>query len=114
MVTSVPSPVNVVLDLPEHLRVHSCVHVSKVKRWEEDRHWEREDMVPIEVEDGQEYYVFEPERIIGKRGTGARVRYLVKYRGWDHCENQWLPVRELGAFRDMIAAFERREAARQQ
>jgi hypothetical protein len=114
-VIRVPSPVNVVLLLPDHLRMHNRVHVSKIKRWEEDKHWgPRHDMPPVDVDMGQTYYVYTPERIISKRGTGPRLRYLVKYKGWDHCENQWLPVRELAGCENMIQDFERREAARQQ
>lgn len=115
LVLRVPNPVNVVLDLPGRTRMHNRFHVSKVKRWEEDKHnvWgPRDDLQPVEVEDGQEYLVYAPERIIAKRGTGARLRYLVKYKGWDHSENQWLPVRELPGCEQLIRNFERREVAR--
>jgi hypothetical protein len=108
------SPVNVTLQLPPHVRIHNTVHVSKVKRWLPDKHWgRRQDMPPVDSEFGDDVLVFTPERVISKRGHGARLRYLVKYTGFDHCENQWLPKNELVGCEHLIRAFERREAARQ-
>ena len=71
-------------------------------------------MPPVDSEFGDDVLVFTPERVISKRGQGARLRYLVKYTGFDHCENQWLPKNELVGCAHLIRAFERREAARQQ
>ena len=38
---------------------------------------------------------YEVERIIDKRTRQGKVKYLVKWLGYEHCDNTWEPVTNL-------------------
>ena len=57
-------------------------------------------------EDGAE--VYEVKQIIGKRGRGSRLEYLVEWVGYPSWEATWESPSSLGDARDAIAEFESR------
>ena len=50
--------------------------------------------------------MFEVEGIVDKRGSGKDLEYLIKWKGYDSDENEWMPVKELIYIQDMIEDFE--------
>ena len=59
-----------------------------------------------EEEGEEEEDDYEVERILEKKGTGKRLRYLVKWIGWPEEDNTWEPVDNLTNAKDLITAFE--------
>jgi len=59
-----------------------------------------------EEEEEEEEDDYEVERILEKKGTGKRLRYLVKWIGWPEEDNTWEPVDNLTNAKDLITAFE--------
>jgi hypothetical protein len=59
-----------------------------------------------EEDEKEEDEDYEVERILEKKGTGKRLRYLVKWIGWPEEDNTWEPVENLTNAKDLISAFE--------
>uniref|UniRef100_A0AC34F403 J domain-containing protein n=1 Tax=Panagrolaimus sp. ES5 TaxID=591445 RepID=A0AC34F403_9BILA len=54
----------------------------------------------------KENKVFEVEKILDKKGSGKKIEYLIKWRGFnDPKENTWVPVAKCNC-PDLLAAFE--------
>jgi hypothetical protein len=102
------------LDLPPQLRIHPVLNISRLKLYHEgassrSRAQPRgEERPPPEVtqEDGAEIY--EVEEILAKRGRGARLRYLVKWRGYPQWEATWEPLASLEGAPEALQEFEQR------
>jgi len=63
------------------------------------------------ADDGEELYVM--EKILGKKGKGRHVKYLVKWKGWDISEATWEPMANMeteGAARFLVQYDERLRA----
>lgn len=100
------------LDLPPQLQIHPVLNVSRLKAYRDGRESFPARAAPdtrpppeVVLEDGAA--VFEVEHIIAKRGSGSRVHYLVKWRGYPHWESTWEPSAALSGARDAIAEYER-------
>jgi hypothetical protein len=99
------------LDLPPQLQIHPVLNISRLKSYR-DGHAAfpsrpQPDSRPppaVTLESGAE--VFEVDCIIGKRGDGARTRYLVQWVGYPHWESTWEPASALKEARGAIADFE--------
>ena len=50
--------------------------------------------------------MFEVEGIVDKRGSGKDVEYLIKWKGYDSEENEWMPLNDLIYIQDMIEEYE--------
>ena len=51
---------------------------------------------------------YEVEKVLGKKGKGKSVRYLVKWKGWDDEEDQtWEPLENLQNVSDMVDEYEK-------
>jgi hypothetical protein len=50
--------------------------------------------------------LWEVESILGRRGRGARVRYLVKWRGYPIHESTWEPLSALEGALEAIRDYE--------
>ena len=76
------------LDLKQkYARIHPVFHVSLLKKHMAGGA-SPAPPDPIEVDGQQEYEV---EKILGHRQLRNRTQYLVRWRGYDASEDQWLP-----------------------
>ena len=105
------------LDLPPQLQIHPVLNISRLKAYR-DGHIAFPARPPadsrpppaVTLENGAA--LFEVDCIIGKRGDGARTRYLVQWLGYPHWESTWEPASALKGARDAIAEFNRVAADR--
>ena len=97
-VTKVISPAAIKLRLSARERnIHPVVSVSIVRPYIPDEVAERPQPSqpgPLTV-DGQEEY--EVEEILDSRFRWGKLWYLVKFVGWSHSDNMWLPHAEVHA-----------------
>ncbi len=106
-VVRVPGPVNVELSLPAHLKTHKVVHVSKVRPWYEvEQFGDRGKQPSFELIDGEPEY--EVEALLDRKIVRRVVSYLVKWKGYDHCENMWIKRSWLNNAMDLVREYERR------
>jgi hypothetical protein len=103
-VVSVPSAVNVVLELPDRFHNHRRVHVSHVRKYVTDcAYGDRYQPPPSElVGDDEEYEV---SKIKGKRVRKGTTEYLVGFKGYDPHEDMWLPKDHLSC-PDLVAEYD--------
>ena len=59
---------------------------------------------PPEIIGGEERY--EVDKVLDSRMKGRRLQYLVRWRGYGHEENSWIPEEDLNAT-ELIANFYR-------
>ena len=52
---------------------------------------------------------FPVDSIIGKKITNGQTRYLVKWLGFQECENTWEPIEHLQGVLDLVEEFETNE-----
>jgi Chromo (CHRromatin Organisation MOdifier) domain len=104
-VVDVPGPVNVKVKLPPHLRTHDVLHVSKVKPWVETlRFGDRGAQPSYEMVDGEQEW--EVEALLARKVVNGRVSYLVKWLGYDHCENMWIRKSYLANAMDLVKEYD--------
>ena len=99
------------LTLPEQMQIHPVLNVSRVKPYRDgfasypDRAQPHSRPPPELIqEDGAE--VYEVERIIASRGRGARVEYLVEWKGYPSWEATWVKKDQLGDAQQAVEEFE--------
>jgi hypothetical protein len=99
------------LELPESMQIHPVLNVSRLKPYKDgflshpDRARPHDRPAPELVrEDGAE--VYEVDRVIATRGRGARIEYLVEWKGYPTWEASWVRKSEMGDAREAIAEFE--------
>ena len=105
-ILKVVSPVALKLQLtPKEKGVHPVVSVSNTRRYTPNNIPERpNDPRPgPDVIDGNEEY--EAERILNSKFWRGRLTYLVKFKGWPHSNNEWLPATNLEHSEELIADF---------
>jgi hypothetical protein len=84
-IKEITSPVNVKLEFPKNIRVHNVIHVSKIKPFHETyRFGDRGKPPPFDLIDGEPE--FEVEALLARKIVNGRKKYLVKWKGMDHCE----------------------------
>lgn len=109
-ILKVINPVAVQLELPDHYKIHNSFHVSKVRRAKTTEQFPNRPVLekppPIIKADNDQESEWEIEKIVDKRRRRNRVEYLVKWKGYDSHDNQWLPVSQLTNSRDVIKDFE--------
>ena len=110
------------LDLPPQMQIHPVLNISRLKVYHDgtaagfpDRqppHHERPPPATVR-EDGAQ--IFEVDRLLAVRGTGRRLEYLVRWKGYPDWEATWQTARELQTTAaEAIAEFEEEvESARQ-
>ena len=99
------------LALPPSMRIHPVLNVSRLKAYRDGSvtHPDRSlphSRPPPECghEDGVEIY--EVERVLERRGKGARVEYLVEWKGYPRWEATWVKHRDMTGADEAIAEFE--------
>jgi len=110
-ISKVINPVAVKLKLPPHFKIHDSFHVSKIKRAKSTEQFPDrpvlENPPPVIKADNDQESEWEIDKIVNKRRRRNRVEYLVKWKGYDSHDNQWLPVSQLNSARDAIEDFEK-------
>jgi hypothetical protein len=99
------------LDLPPSLQIHPVINITRLKPYRDGAQLfpsrpPPDERPPPEIidENGEESY--EVEEIMGRRGSGTRREYLVKWRGYPQWEWTWEPDRNLTKAAEAVAAFE--------
>jgi transposase InsO family protein len=99
------------LELPPTLRIHPVVNVDRLKAYRDgaERHphrplpYARPPPESIE-EDGAESY--QVERVLARRGRGAREQFLVEWKGYPTWEATWQSRADLAQAAEALAEFE--------
>jgi hypothetical protein len=99
------------LELPPTLRIHPVINVDRLKAYREgtERHSHRPlpfARPPPEsnAEDGAESY--QVERVLARRGRGAREQFLVEWKGYPTWEATWQSRADLAKAARALAEFE--------
>jgi hypothetical protein len=87
------NPVAFRLELPATMaKVHPVFHASLLFPYK-DGGRKQPAPPPVVLEDGAEE--FEVEAVLGHRYTGKKLQYLIKFKGYGHEHNEWLPKSHL-------------------
>ena len=109
-ITKVINPVAVQLQLPHHFKIHNSFHVSRIKRAKSTDQFPNrptlEKPPPVIQADHEEESEWEVEKIVDKRQNRGKVEYLVKWRGYDSHDNQWITGNQLANAQDAMKEFE--------
>ena len=89
------------LELPHTIKVHPVFHVSLLKSCKSSNYPDKHS--PLEVIGDEEEY--EVEKILDSHCQGGHVQYLVKWKGYPNCDNQWEPPANLGNAEDVLQDF---------
>lgn len=97
-VLKVVTPVTYKLELPEALKLHRTVHVEHLKEYVDGSETfpfrpEYVPPPPPEVIQGKQHFCV--EAFHGHKGTGSKLRFLVKWKGYPASENIFRPLSEL-------------------
>ena len=89
----------------EYPKKKNVLHVRKVKPWNETtRFGDRGAQPSYEMIDGEPEY--EVETLLARKVVNGRVSYLVKWVGYDHCENMWIRRSYLDNARDLVREYD--------
>jgi Chromo (CHRromatin Organisation MOdifier) domain len=109
-IIKVISQVSVQLQLPSHFKIHNSFHVSCIKRARTTDQFPNRPTLdkppPVIQADNDKESEWEIERVVDKRMSRGRVEYLIKWKGYDQHDNQWLPMSQLTKAREVIKDFE--------
>ena len=103
------------LALPPSLKIHPTLNVSRLKAYKDgqadfpDRPPPNARPPPVAQTDNGSP-AWEVERILAKRGRGARTRYLVRWVGYPLWEATWEPRSNLDVDDSLLADFEAQAA----
>ena len=97
------------LELPEQMRIHPVVSVAQLEpapHPDADPYRRQVDRNPPPVfeataDEPEEYTI---ERLLDRKYVRRKLKYLVKWQGWDHQHNTWEPVDEL--HKDLVAEYD--------
>ena len=99
------------LNLPDNMHLHPVFNISRLKQYQDGLASHPQRVAPltrplseIRHEDGAE--IFEVDRILDARGTGARRQYLVLWVGYPPWEATWEPLSNIAGAADALADFE--------
>jgi hypothetical protein len=105
-IVEVMSPTVYKLELPPKWKVHPVMHVAVLKRYHSPAIAEREILTKPEPEILEGDEVWEVEEILDKRIRYNKVEYLIKWFGFDTCNNTWEKLKNLVNCEKAIAAYE--------
>ena len=89
------------LELPHMIKVHPVFHVSLLKSCKGSNYPDKHPP-PEVIGDKEEYEV---EKILDSCCQCEHVQYLVKWKGYPNCDNQWEPPANLGNAEDILQDF---------
>jgi hypothetical protein len=99
------------LELPLQLQIHPVLNISRLKAYHDGRASFPQRAPPDDsrpppetvAADGEQYEV---ESILAQRGKGARLEYLVKWKGWPTWEATWERKTALRDAQEVVEEFE--------
>jgi hypothetical protein len=99
------------LDLPSSMQIHPVINIDRLKPYRDGQSAfptrpAPDSRPPPEVTLENGAALWEVESILGRRGRGARVRYLVKWRGYPIHESTWEPLSALEGAPEAIRDYE--------
>lgn len=100
------------LDLPPQLHIHPVINITRVKVYRdggtEFPHRPRLFVrpPPVAFADDNGIPSYEVERVLAKRGTGSRTRFLIQWVGYPLWESTWELRSSLANAPDALAEFE--------
>jgi hypothetical protein len=106
------------LDIPAQLQFHPVINIDRLKPYHDGSqlfpHRPPPDSrpPPHTTSDGDRGDVFEVERIIGKRGTGRNIEYLVQWLGYPHWESTWESAAAVKGASKLVREYEASAAQR--
>ena len=110
-ITKIINKVAVQLQLPAHFKVQNVFHVDRLKRAKDSIQFPDRPVLekppPVIQADKDQDSEWEIEKIVERRRKRNRVEYLVKWKGYDSYDNQWLPVSQLSNARKLIQEFDK-------
>ena len=93
-IIEVLSPLTYKIRLPSTWKIHPTFHASLLTPYHENEIYGPPEIPPPpDIIEGEEEY--EIEGILSHRQRDEQMEYLVKWKGYSHDENQWLPAEEL-------------------
>ena len=89
------------LELPHTIKVHPVFHVSLLEPCK-GSNYPDEYPPPEVIGDEEEYKI---EKILDSHCQHGHIQYLVKWKGYPNCDNQWEPPANLGNTEDILQNF---------
>ena len=89
------------LELPHMIKVHLVFYVSLLKSCKGSNYPDKHPP-PEVIGDEEEYKV---EKILDSCCQCGHIQYLVKWKGYPNCDNQWEPPANLGNAEDVLQDF---------
>lgn len=92
------------LELPLHFKIHNVFHVSLLENYSPNPWPSRivEKSPPIEIED---HYEYEVEEILDSKIVRKKLKYLVKWLGYELEDSTWEPLENLANCPELIKKF---------
>ena len=90
------------LKLPPSMKIHNVFYVLLLKPYTGTNEPNNSPPPPIEVERQEKYEV---EEILDSRIHYNKLQYLVKWMGYPHSDNQWLPKDDVTRSQDLVSLF---------
>ena len=90
------------LELLPSMKIHNVFHILLQEPYTGTNEPNNPPLSPIEVERQEEYEV---EEILDSRIHYNKLQYLVKWMGYPHLDNQWLPKDDVARSQDLVGLF---------
>jgi hypothetical protein len=104
-ISTVISPINFRLNLPQSWKVHSTFHASELSSFKETEvHGPNFPEPPPDIVNGEEEH--KVEAILTHKGT-SRHRFLVSWKGYSSADNSWIPEKELANATEILKNYKK-------
>ncbi|KAG8929440.1 hypothetical protein FRC01_004339 [Tulasnella sp. 417] len=95
------------LELPSTMKIHPVFHVSLLTPYEADTIPGRiQPLPPPVIVNGEEEY--EVDKILNSRYHRRKLKYLIKWKGYDDSENTWQDASTLEHSQELVDEYHRR------
>jgi len=93
------------LELPESIRIHPVVNISRVQLYKPQVEGQKKiPLKPVIIKGEEE---FEVEKILNKRIVQGKEKFLVWWKGYTVEEDMWENRENLGNAKELVEEFER-------